>query len=67
MKNDIKTTQKLSAQARKSVNRINQIQKPFGKFNNYELFKMFDTMVMPILTYRSEIWGYEYTKCIEQI
>ena len=30
-------------------------------------FKMFDTMVMPILTHGSEIGGYEYTKCIEKI
>ena len=30
------------------------------------IFEIFDTTVVPILTYSSEIWGYEAQKCIEE-
>jgi hypothetical protein len=29
-------------------------------------FKLFDTLMLPILTYGSEIWGYENTKQLEK-
>ena len=28
---------------------------------------MFDTLILPILTYGCEIWGYEYTTQLEKI
>ena len=31
------------------------------------LFKIFDSLVVPILCYGSEVWGYEYHKNIEQV
>ena len=30
-------------------------------------FKLFDTLILPILTYGSEIWGYENTKQLEKL
>jgi hypothetical protein len=30
-------------------------------------FKLFDTLMLPILTYGSEIWGYENTKQLEKL
>lgn len=60
-------TTKLAAQARKSLYQIKRFEKPFGKFCHKEYFKIFDSMVIPILTYGSEIWGYDTKKCVEQI
>ena len=30
-------------------------------------FKLFDTLILPILTYGCEIWGYENTKQLEKL
>ena len=58
---------KLASQASKTIFRIYQFQRPFGKFPYKEYFKIFDSMVMPILTYGAEIWGFEISDSIEQI
>ena len=60
-------TKKLANQARKAVYQIKQFQNPFGKFRHKEYFKIFDSMVMPILTYGAELWGYDYNKQVEQV
>ena len=60
-------TKKLSLQAQKSIFQIKQYQRAFGKFNHKEYFKIFDSMVLPILTYGVEMWGFEYKNCIEQV
>ena len=44
----------------------------FIRANNLDLpidlqLKLFDNIVMPILTYASEIWGYENIEIIERI
>ena len=36
-------------------------------FVHHEIFKLFDSMVKPILCYGSEIWGYEYAGTIEKV
>ena len=58
---------KLALQARKAIFRIYQFQRPFGKFSYKEYFKIFDSLVMPILTYGVEIWGFEISDSKEQI
>ena len=59
--------QKLSCQARKAIYAIKNYERPFGNFLHKEMFKMFDSMVTPILTFGSEIWGFEYSSVIEQV
>ena len=48
---------KLTAQAKKSILAIKTHQKKFGKFSHAEYFKLFDSMIKPILPYGGEIWG----------
>jgi hypothetical protein len=47
---------KLAAQARKSIYAIKSYQRNFGKFFHSDYFKLFDSMVKPILTYGAEIY-----------
>ena len=62
-----KAKAKLSAQARKSINVIKVFQGTFGNFDREEFFKLFDSMVKPILVYGAEIWGHDFSDTIEQI
>ena len=57
-----KTKEVLAHQASKAVCRILQYQRHFGIFSPNDIFKLFDSIVRPILCYGSEIWGYEYSK-----
>ena len=52
-----KAKAKLAAQARKSIFAIRSFQRTFGYFSHNEYFKLFDSMVKPILTYGAEIYG----------
>ena len=47
---------KLAAQSRKAINAIKRYQLPFGRFSHTDMFKLFDSMVVPILTYGAEIF-----------
>ena len=47
----------LVAQARKSIISMLKFQSSVGYFGYPELFKLFDTMIKPILLYGSEIGG----------
>ena len=58
---------KLAAQALKSINCIKHYQKYFGYFNYNEHFKLFDSVVKPILPHGAEIWGYHYSKIVERV
>ena len=61
------THNKLSIQAKKSIWSINQYQKSFGYFPINEYFKLFDTLVKPVLCYASQVWGYCYVNTIETV
>ena len=61
------TKEVLAHQASKVVCRILQYQRHFRIFSPNDIFKLFDSIVRPILCYGSEIWGYEYSKPIEKI
>ena len=39
-------------------------KKKIGYFNYIDMFKIFDTMVTPVLCYAAEIWGYAYSEQI---
>jgi len=47
---------KLANQARKAIFSIKGYQKSFRTFTHIDMFKHFDSMIVPILTYVFEIW-----------
>ena len=61
------TLNKLSLQATKASNCILRYQKKFGNIPPTEMFKIFDSMVKPILCYASNIWGHKYNQKIESV
>ena len=62
-----KTKDVLALQASKAVFKIFQYQRQFGQFCPNDIFKLFDSIVRPILCYGSEIWCYEYSQTIEKV
>ena len=58
---------KLASQAKKAISSIKSYQYKFGYFLHNEYFKLFDAMVLPILTFGAELWGYEYSDIIENV
>ena len=61
------TKDTLANQANKALASIYKCQKQFGYFNPKQAFKIFDAMIVPILCYSAEIWGYQYSECIERV
>ena len=57
----------LASQANKAIFSINGFQKKMGRVNCKDLFRIFDSMVLPILCYGSEIWGTNYCNIIESV
>lgn len=62
-----KTKELTAMQAQKAVCSIFKFQKKFGHFCPNDAFKLFDSMVKPILCYGSELWGYKYCEEIEKV
>ena len=62
-----KAKRKLAAQAKKAIFCIKNYQTKFGYFKHDEIFRLFDSMVKPILCYGSEVWGTEYSSIIESV
>jgi hypothetical protein len=62
-----KAQQTLAAQANKTVSFILKSTKSVNFVNTEMLWTLFDHMVLPILTYGSQIWGCDTVKCIEQV
>ena len=52
-------------QARKALYCLQKIEKYIIPIDLQ--FKLFDTLILPILTYGCEIWGYENTKQLEKL
>ena len=46
---------------------IRRVMWKLSVFEHKALFKFSDSLVVPILCYGSEVWGYEYQKKIEQV
>ena len=57
----------LSIQAKKSIVSLNKLQSTVGYFDYTEMFKLFDTMIKPVLCYGSEVWGFEISEQIENV
>ena len=62
-----KTWENAAFQAKKSIACIFRYQKSFGLFPPQDIFKLFASIVRPILTYGAEIWGYQYVEKIEKV
>ncbi|MEW8546755.1 MAG: reverse transcriptase family protein, partial [Candidatus Thiodiazotropha sp.] len=62
-----KAKEELAAQAKRALFTLYNVQNKLGSFSHVEAFKLFDTMIVPILTYAAEIWGYEYSTPIEKV
>ncbi|MEW8545659.1 MAG: reverse transcriptase family protein [Candidatus Thiodiazotropha sp.] len=60
-------TNGLATQANKSIISMLKMQHSVGYFDYDEYFKLFDTMIKPILCYASEIWGYQYSNAVERV
>ena len=58
---------KLANQANKAIISMSKMQRFVGYFDYAEYFKLFDSMIKPILSYAAEIWGYEKSYIIEQV
>ena len=57
----------LASQAGKGVFVIKQIARKCGGLDTHMYFNLFDKMIMPVLTYGAEIWGFETKQPIERI
>ena len=62
-----KTQESQALQGLKASATIFKHQKNFGSFSPRDIFKLFDTVVKPILCYGSEIWGFRNVEQIEKI
>ena len=56
-----------AGKANKATSMIRRAMWKLGVFEHKALFKIFDSLVVPILCYGSEVWGYEYQRKIEQV
>ena len=62
-----KTWENAAFQVKKSIACIFCYQKSFGLFYPQDIFKLFDSIVCPILTYGAEIWGYQFMEKIKKV
>lgn len=62
-----KTQKEQALQGLKASANIFKFQKKFGFFSPKDIFKLFDSIVKPILCYGSEIWGYKYCGKVERV
>ena len=58
---------KLAAQSRKAIITIKRYQLPFDQFSHTNMFQLFKSIVVPILTYVAEILGHTYSKDIGKV
>ena len=62
----INAKEELAAQAKRTLFNLYNVQNKLGTFSATEVFKLFDTMITPILTYAAEIWGYDFLPQIKK-
>ena len=59
--------EKLASQGKKAILSIYNFQRSFGYFAHKDLFKLFDSIVKPILCYGAQIWGHTYSNVLESV
>ena len=57
----------LATQAKRAIITMSKLQSAIGYFEHQEFFKLFDSIIKPILTYGAEIWGFEESSCIKNV
>ena len=65
-----KATKSLADRATTALNSLSSLRAAMHKVGDMSYasyFKIFDTIVLPILLYGSEIWGYKHYDCIEKV
>jgi len=62
-----KAVQNLANQGNKALNVLSIARKTIGYFHCSTHFKLFDSVILPILSYGSEIWGFQYYDEIERV
>ena len=62
-----KTQQTLSKQGRKAIFALNKLVKNFVGLDPLMLCDLFDKLVLPILTYSCEVWGFYPSEAIERV
>lgn len=60
-------TKILAQQGKKSFMSLRRRTRLLGNLSYEHFFKIFDTMIVPILTYGAEIWGYQTYETIERV
>ena len=61
-----KAVQNLANQGNKALNVLSIAHKTIGYFDCSSHFKLFDSVILPILSYGSVIWGFQYYDEIER-
>ena len=62
-----KSHEMLSLQAMKAINHILRVRRKVSIMKIQNLFKIFDSVMKPILCYGAQIWGYNVIKKIERV
>ena len=57
----------LATHAKRSIISMLKMQCQIGYYEISEYFKLFDTIIKPILCYAAEIWGNQYSEIIETV
>ena len=58
---------KLCAQAKRAIFPLKRFQYNFSILPHPDMFKLFDSFIVHILTYGSETWGHGYSEQIEKV
>ena len=59
--------EKLALQAKKAILSIYNFQRSFGYFSHKDLFKLFDSILKPILCYGAQMRGHIYSNVLESV
>ena len=61
------TQKTLAGQAKKAMFSLNQYRSSFVEMNPHVSMELFDKLIVPILLYGSELWGFNEGRCVELV